>query len=102
MYKEVENRITMDKDLFLNYIETYSGISAMVKEVSYQEILRSAAEQMNMFPEKLEEFPMGGYSKGGLSGASWVLKLILSNIPANPCGSWFFCVNISYFAYSAI
>lgn len=73
--------MNMDKDLFLNYLKTYLGISAMVREYSYQEILENAAVCIRMKPEELEKYPMGGYSKGGLDGAyKYVLQDIIKNI----------------------
>ncbi len=71
----------MEKDLFFKYISNYENISTMVREVSYQEILRTVAEIMHVKEEELAVFPMGGYSKGGLSGAyQYVLKDIIKNI----------------------
>lgn len=62
-------------------ISNYPNISSMLKEYSYQEILQQASEILGISPSDLEEFPMGGYSKGKLSGAyKYVLEDLIKNI----------------------
>lgn len=71
----------MEVELLFEYIDDYEGISTLVREVSYQEILKTVASIMHMEPQELAVYPMGGYSKGGLSGAyQYVLQDIIKNI----------------------
>ncbi len=59
----------------------YDAMSTMLKTHSYEEILKAAAELAGMPEETLEQYPMGGYSKGMTSGAyRFVLHDLLKNI----------------------
>lgn len=59
----------MDQQDFLNHLSSYQSMSEMLKTYSYEEILTAAAALLNIPPESLEQYPMGGYSKGRTSGA---------------------------------
>lgn len=71
----------MNNDIFSESIKTYEGISRLLKESSYDEILTEAARTLDCYPETLERHPMGGYSKGRTSGAyRFVLFDLITNI----------------------
>lgn len=71
----------MKQDELINSMTTYDAMSSMLKTHSYEEILGTEAEMAGFAPEQLEQHPMGGYSKGGTSGA-WRFTLLdlLKNI----------------------
>lgn len=67
--------------MFREFISDYQNLSLLLKEYSYQDILQRASEELGIKPSDLEEFPMGGYSKGKLSGAyKYVLQDLIKNI----------------------
>ncbi len=71
----------MNKEKFLRNIQSYQGISSILKTCSYQEIAAQVAEFFSIEISKLEDFPMGGYSRGRTSGAyRFVLQDLLKNI----------------------
>ena len=73
-----EDGITMDKKEFEALMQSYPGISEILKSCSYEEILDIVSQIRGVEPEKLEKMPMGGYSKGRMSGAyAFVLRDML-------------------------
>ena len=54
----------MEQQDFLDAQNDYAGISRMLKTHSYEEILTAASDVGQLTPEELEQYPMGGYSKG--------------------------------------
>ena len=71
----------MEQQDFLNALNDYAGISRMLKTHSYEEILTAASGVGQLTPEELEQYPMGGYSKGRTSGAyRFVLLDLLKNV----------------------
>lgn len=71
----------MEPNEFKNAFHSYDTISFMLKSRSYQEILEAAAETASTTPEALDQYPMGGYSKGMTSGAyRFVLQDLQKNI----------------------
>jgi hypothetical protein len=54
----------MEQQDFLDALNDYAGISRMLKTHSYEEILTAASDVGQLTPEELEQYPMGGYSKG--------------------------------------
>ncbi len=68
-------------DEFIKAIQSYQGISVILKEWSYQEILEQTSKFGSIEPSKLETLPMGGYSRGRTSGAyQFVLQDLLKNV----------------------
>lgn len=66
---------------FQNAFSSYQTLSDMLKTYSYDEILGCVAAFIGTEPLKLEQYPMGGYSKGMTSGAyCFVLQDLLRNI----------------------
>lgn len=59
----------MTKEEFSNYFKNYEKLSELLKGFSYEEILCASADAIGVSPQQLEIHPMGGYSKGGTSGA---------------------------------
>ncbi len=53
----------MNKEKFLRNIQSYQGISSILKTCSYQEIAAQVAEFFSIEISKLEDFPMGGVLK---------------------------------------
>ncbi len=47
-------------DEFIKAIQSYQGISVILKEWSYQEILEQTSKFGSIEPSKLETLPMGG------------------------------------------
>ncbi len=81
MSENYEQNHPLSQQDFQNVFSNYFTISDMLKTYSYDEILRSVAVLIGMEPEKLEQYPMGGYSKGMTSGAyRFVLQDLLRNI----------------------
>lgn len=71
----------MQQDEFRQFLRRYDSMSSMLKTHSYEEILNAAAEMADIPPETLEQYPMGGYSKGMTSGAyHFTLLDLLKNI----------------------
>ncbi len=71
----------MEQKEFLEHMNSYQGMSEMLKTHSYEEILEQAAIIGNIPPEALEMRPMGGYSKHMTSGAyKYVLEDLIRNI----------------------
>ena len=54
----------MEQQDFLDALNDYASISSMLKTHSYEEILAAASSGGQLTPEELEQYPMGGYSKG--------------------------------------
>ena len=71
----------MEQQDFLDALNDYASISSMLKTHSYEEILAAASSVGQLTPEELEQYPMGGYSKGRTSGAyHFVLLDLLKNV----------------------
>ena len=71
----------MTEQEFRAAFASYRTLSDMVRGADYQSILKSAADFGNLSPEQLEQYPVGGYSKGMISGAyQYVLQDLLKNI----------------------
>lgn len=71
----------MVKNEFMKLFRDYTGISTLLKTSSYQEIISIVSGLASAASEALEEYPMGGYSKGKTSGAyRFVLKDLLRNV----------------------
>lgn len=72
----------MDKDEFIKYIQSYQGISMMLKKWSYQDIITQVAKLSSIDDiGKLESLPMGGYSRGRTSETyCFVLQDLLKNV----------------------
>lgn len=74
-------RREMGNQEFLKALGSYAKMSKMLKTYDYQEILNQASALAKVKPEKLEQYPMGGYSKGMTNGAyRFVLKDLLEHI----------------------
>lgn len=54
--------------VFISYITNPDGIFQLLQQYSYVEIRNEAARLLNTSPQTLEQYPMGGYSKGKTSG----------------------------------
>ena len=67
---------------FDNYMNTYEGISKMIKNYSYSEIIQVVSESFGVEVSYIEKCPMGGYSKGKLSGQ---YKFVLLDLIRNIC-----------------
>lgn len=66
---------------FEKYLESYQGISGMLKQYGFEEIASHVATVCRVDMRELLRFPMGGYSKGQTSGAYlFVLKDMIENI----------------------
>lgn len=71
----------MNKELLLSHMNSYQGISSMLRECSYDEISEAVVAVLNTHRSILEQYPMGGYSKGKRSGAwQYVLRDLIQNI----------------------
>lgn len=71
----------MDKDTFEELLNSWQGISHIIRNYKYEEILQLAAEVLGIDINRLELFLMGGCSKGRESGAyQYVLKDMINNI----------------------
>lgn len=71
----------MKTEFFFSHINSYQGISAMVRECSYEEIAGKVASILKADVSSLEQYLMGGYSKGKRSGAyQYVLRDFIQNI----------------------
>lgn len=71
----------MDKTEFANLSSGYEGISTILKSSTHQEIVSVVSELTDVSPETLEQWPMGGYSKGRTSGAYYfMLEDLLRNV----------------------
>lgn len=71
----------MERIEFLSLFQNYTGISALLKSCTYQEIVSVVSEITSISPEVLGTLPMGGYSKGKTSGTyHFVLKDLLQNV----------------------
>lgn len=74
-------RNRMDKTEFANLFHNYEGISAILKNITHQEIVSIVSELTMILPKDLEAWPMGGYSKGKTSGAyHFMLEDLLQNV----------------------
>lgn len=74
-------RKKMSNQEFLGSLGSYAQMSKMLKTYDYEEILKQASALAKIESEKLEQYPMGGYSKGMTSGAyRFVLKDLLAHI----------------------
>lgn len=74
-------RKKMRNQEFLGSLGSYAQMSKMLKTYDYEEILKQASALAKIESEKLEQYPMGGYSKGMTSGAyRFVLKDLLAHI----------------------
>lgn len=70
--------ITMNKREFVDLMQSYQGISEILRNCTYDEIIEIVSQIKEIKPENLERMPMGGYSKGRMSGAyAFVLKDML-------------------------
>lgn len=66
---------------FEQSFSSWEGISNMLKAYGYEEIVRHITQSYHIAREKLENFPMGGYAKGKLSGSyQHVLRDLIKNI----------------------
>lgn len=66
---------------FAYYFSSYPGISEMIKKYSYTDLVQYVASACHIEPNELENVPMGGYSKGKLSGVyHFVLEDLKKNI----------------------
>lgn len=71
----------MNKEFFLSHMNSYQGISSMLRECSYDEIVGMVSSVVKVDISDLEHHPMGGYSKGKRSGAyQYVLRDLMQNI----------------------
>lgn len=71
----------MEREQFFDYLSSYPNISAFVKTYSADEMIRIVTSFLNISTEVLLAHPMGGYSKGGTSGAYYfVIQDIKRNI----------------------
>lgn len=59
----------MERKEFNNSLADYQSMSQMLKEHSRQEIIETVAAITGLSTEQVENYPMGGYSKGMTSGA---------------------------------
>lgn len=72
----------MEKEIFSELCQNYSGISDMLKMYDVQEITERAAEFCGVSTDYLNQYPMGGYSKGHLSGE---YRYVLQDLKKNIC-----------------
>ena len=67
--------------MFIQLMSSYPTISKMLKSYRYEDILIKASELLQIEPHVLEQYPMGGYSKGKTSGAyRFVVFDLIKNI----------------------
>ena len=55
----------MDKDTFEELLNSWEGISHIIRTYKYEEILQLAAEVLGMDINRLELFPMGAVPRAG-------------------------------------
>ncbi len=78
----------MDKNEFSRLFQSYEGISTILKSSTHQEIVLLVSELTDIPPESLEQWPMGGYSKGRTSGVyQFMLEDLLRNVD---CYDWLY------------
>ena len=78
----------MDKSEFIKLFQSYEGISVILKNYTYREIVSMVSELASISSETLEQMPMGGYSKGKTSGVyHFVLEDMLRNVD---CYDWLY------------
>lgn len=53
----------MEQQEFFDSLENYTEISQMLKTHSYEDILKTAAAIVQLKPEELEQYPMGGFER---------------------------------------
>lgn len=71
----------MDKNEFTRLFQSYHGISTILRNSTHHDIVSLISEITSISPEDLEQWPMGGYSKGKTSGAYYfTLEDLLRNI----------------------
>lgn len=76
-----EREYYMEQQEFRSRFSSYESMSQMLKTYSYKEILETSAGFLDIQPEVLEQYPMGGYSKGMQSGAyRFVLEDLIQNV----------------------
>ena len=69
-----------ETQLLQTVLSNYENISDMLKQTSQEEFIYTVANLLKFDPLKLEQFPMGGYSKGKTSGAyQYVIEDLLRN-----------------------
>lgn len=71
----------MDNSEFSRQLQNYQGISAILKNNTYEEIVSLVSELTTVPPESLVQWPMGGYLKDSRGSAyRFVLEDLLRNV----------------------
>lgn len=71
----------MEQNEFIELFRTYHGISTILKNYTYHEIVSVVSQLTSLPVERLETWPIGGYSKDKASGAyHFVLEDLIQNI----------------------